>query len=777
MSRRKGLSLSAGKTIIGDRRLLPRIREYLSEMGVERVDTTHLCDHLQESYSEYSRRKKQPFRNLVQKACALLSRDPEERLVRLERAHMRKRRLPIDDRTPESQTDESRDASDADVDEPLVTVKNSNMLNGSLVAVYKSEATVSATPSDKVDGNELPSEDLAQQQNEPSTMESVGRKRKRTKGESNRAEKRVKQGASFHDFSLTQPTATFADIGGKKACLEEVSKLLLHLLHPEVYRHLGITPPRGFLLHGPPGSGKTLLANAIAGELNLPFVRVAATELVSGVSGESEEKIRQLFKYAKENAPCILFLDEIDAITPKRENASKDMERRIVSQLLTCMDELDEFGLLNERGHVFVIGATNRLDSIDPALRRAGRFDREISLGIPNVKERESILRVLCRPLHLSSDFDFEGLAKQSPGFVGADLVALLREASTAAVNRVFASLGEKEDCTAVKEDKKNLLAWLKDTRPLSEDDLQRLFVTIEDFEVALPLVQPSAKREGFATVPDVTWADVGALDEIRKELTVAILAPVRHPERFSALGLTSSAGVLLAGPPGCGKTLLAKAIANESGINFISVKGPELLNMYVGESERAVRQVFERARNSAPCVIFFDEVDALCPRRSYGGDTNVSARVVNQMLTEMDGLSSRKQVFVMAATNRPDIIDTALLRPGRLDRTLYVGVPSAVDRFAILRTLTKNGSRPALHSDVCLKDVAEDERCSNFSGADLAALVREASLGALLVEGTVEDSKDIPLVEKRHFEEAFLKVKPSITEKERQYFSVNNKK
>ncbi|XP_055228221.2 nuclear valosin-containing protein-like isoform X2 [Gorilla gorilla gorilla] len=580
----------------------------------------------------------------------------------------------------------------------------------------------------------------------------------------------------------------FEDVGGNDMTLKEVCKMLIHMRHPEVYHHLGVVPPRGVLLHGPPGCGKTLLAHAIAGELDLPILKVAAPEIVSGVSGESEQKLRELFEQAVSNAPCIIFIDEIDAITPKREVASKDMERRIVAQLLTCMDDLNNVAAT---ARVLVIGATNRPDSLDPALRRAGRFDREICLGIPDEASRERILQTLCRKLRLPQAFDFCHLAHLTPGFVGADLMALCREAAMCAVNRVLMKLQEQqkknpemedlpskgvqeerlgtEPTSETQDELQRLLGLLRDQDPLSEEQMQGLCIELNDFIVALSSVQPSAKREGFVTVPNVTWADIGALEDIREELTMAILAPVRNPDQFKALGLVTPAGVLLAGPPGCGKTLLAKAVANESGLNFISVKGPELLNMYVGESERAVRQVFQRAKNSAPCVIFFDEVDALCPRRS-DRETGASVRVVNQLLTEMDGLEARQQVFIMAATNRPDIIDPAILRPGRLDKTLFVGLPPPADRLAILKTITKNGTKPPLDADVNLEAIAGDLRCDCYTGADLSALVREASICALRQEMARQKSgneKGELKVSHKHFEEAFKKVRSSVSKKD----------
>ncbi|TXT07283.1 hypothetical protein VHUM_03453 [Vanrija humicola] len=495
----------------------------------------------------------------------------------------------------------------------------------------------------------------------------------------------------------------------------------LPLLHPEIYAHTGVPRPRGVLLHGVPGGGKTQLVRCLAGELGLPFITVSAPSIVSGMSGESERTLREHFDEAKKHAPCILFLDEVDAITPKRENAQREMERRIVAQLLTCMDELAA-----SDKPVVIIGATNRPDSLDPALRRAGRFDHEIEMGVPSVEGREEILRVLCAPLSLSGEVDIRWLAKATPGYVGADLTALTTEAGVGAVKRIFESMSAHPG-------------------PLTAEQLGNLVIVPDDFVTALKVVQPSAKREGFATVPDVTWADIGALGNVRDELHMAVVQPIRHPELFSVVGIDAPSGVLLWGPPGCGKTLLAKAVANESRCNFISVKGPELLNKYVGESERAVRQVFARARASSPCVIFFDELDALVPRRDDSMSES-SARVVNTLLTELDGLDTRKAVYVIGATNRPDMIDPAMVRPGRLDKLLYVDLPTSSERLEILRTHTKRTPIDEA-SWQGIASIVTSHQCDGYSGADVAALVREAASlalrGALEAIGAFETESD----------------------------------
>ena len=567
--------------------------------------------------------------------------------------------------------------------------------------------------------------------------------------ESQAKKAKLSQGDESDDIFKTwkRPEERFSDLAGIDSILQDIRELIEYpLTHPEIYAHIGIDPPRGILLHGPPGCGKTLLAKAVGGEIGVPLLSISAPEVVSGMSGESEEKLRKLFDDAVALAPSIIFIDEIDAITGKRDSSTRGMERRIVAQLQTCMDSLNDKS--NQAKPVMIIGATNRPDALDSALRRAGRFDREIALGIPDEAARRAILILMTRRMKISGDIDYDALAAQTPGYVGADLSALTKEAAIIAVNRIFTQLGvtSLEGDTHVE---------------IPEEQLAQLAVEQSDFEAALKKVQPSSKREGFVTVPNTTWDDIGALASVREKLRVSVVEPIRNPQLFRAMGLTMPAGVLLYGPPGCGKTLLAKAVSNESRANFISIKGPELLNKYVGESERGVRQVFQRARASSPCVIFFDEIDALCPKRGMdGGSNGVSERMVNMLLTEMDGLEDRKQVFVIAATNRPDIIDPAMLRPGRLDQLLLVPLPTPDDRLDILQTITR---KTPLAEDVDLRAIAMDPRCERFSGADLSNLVREASLTAIrpaLIAGTPAPS----VVTQANFETALSVVKPSVS-------------
>ena len=549
----------------------------------------------------------------------------------------------------------------------------------------------------------------------------------------NDGEPPAKRRKAAPDVDRSPPThVTLANLGGVDQVIQQLEDLLvLPLLQPEIYSASKIQPPRGILLHGPPGCGKTMIANAFAAELGVSFIALSAPSIVSGMSGESEKALRDHFEEAKKMAPCLVFIDEIDAITPKRESAQREMEKRIVAQLLTCMDDL----ALEKTGGkaVIVLAATNRPDSLDPALRRGGRFDKEINLGVPNEAVREQILRALTREMRLSENINFLHLAKLTPGFVGADLNDLVSTAGSAAIKRLLdtfkiqaTNMDVKNDGATASDKVLGLRRLIKRAKEPIKDGIEAISITNEDFLTALPKIQPSSKREGFATIPDTTWADIGALRPIREELHTAIVEPIRHPEKYRRVGITAPTGVLLWGPPGCGKTLLAKAVANESRANFISVKGPELLNKFVGESERAVRQVFVRARSSIPCVIFFDELDALVPRRDDALSES-SARVVNTLLTELDGLSSREGIYIIAATNRPDIIDPAMMRPGRLETLLFVDLPGKDERVEILQTLSRNLQIPYTDS------IAEVARgCDGFSGADLESLLRKAGYAAI---------------------------------------------
>ena len=523
---------------------------------------------------------------------------------------------------------------------------------------------------------------------------------------------------------------TLEDMGGIDSVVRQLKELIvLPLRRPIFHLNNFFEPTRGILLHGPPGCGKTMIANAFAAKAGVPFITFSAPSIVSGMSGESEKALRDYFEDAKRCAPCLMFIDELDAICPKRENAQREMERRIVAQLLTCMDDLQLEKTRNKA--VIVVAATNRPDSLDPAIRRAGRFDKEINLGVPSQAVREQILRTLTRRMSLEADFNFSRLAKMTSGYVGADLASLVSTAGGAAMRRYMQSLeaaGDESEMETddnqvpVNEEIRKLDKLLKQTEgPEGDEANQKLEITHEDLFSALSEVQPSAKREGFTTVPNTTWADVGALRASREALETAIVRPISEPERYAEMGMAFG-GVLLWGPPGCGKTLLAKAVANESQANFISVKGPELLNKYVGESEKAIRQVFLRARSSVPCMIFFDELDALVPARKDALSESAT-RVINTLLTELDGLDSRTGIYVIGATNRPDMIDPAILRNGRLDVHLFIDVPVKEERIDILRTLARKYPLEAVDND--LAELARE--CHNYSGADLTGLLRQA--------------------------------------------------
>ena len=527
---------------------------------------------------------------------------------------------------------------------------------------------------------------------------------------------------------------SYEDIGGLKEEVKKVREMIeIPLKRPELFEKLGIAPPKGVLMHGPPGTGKTLLAKAVASESDAHFIAINGPEIMSKYVGGSEENLREYFEEAEENSPSIIFIDELDAIAPKREETNGEVERRTVAQLLTLMDGL------KSRGQVVVIGATNRPDSLDPALRRPGRFDREIEIGVPDSEERKEVLEIHTRNMPLSEDVDLDKIANTTHGFVGADLESLCKEAAMRVVRRILPEIQNDEE--------------------IPKEVMEKIVVTGDDFKNAQKEIQPSALREVLVQIPDIKWDDIGGLEDIKQELKEAVEWPLKHPETFQRLGIRPPKGTLLYGIPGTGKTLLAKAVASESEANFISVKGPELLSKWVGESEKGVREVFRKAKQAAPTVIFFDEVDAIASTRS-GNDTDsgVTKRVVNQLLTEMDGLEELEDVAIIAATNRPDILDAGLMRPGRFDRHIQVGEPDEETRLAIFKVHTKD---MPLAKDVDLKKLAKNTE--GYVGADIESVCREAAMLTLRKD---LDAKEIPY---KYFKEAIDKVKPGHNSNEEQ--------
>ena len=545
------------------------------------------------------------------------------------------------------------------------------------------------------------------------------------------SEKPVKEGVS------NIPKVTYEDVGGLGDEVKRVREMIeLPLRHPELFERLGVEAPKGVLLHGPPGTGKTLLAKAVAGETNANFVSIGGPEIMSKFYGESEERLREIFKQAQENAPTIIFIDEIDSIAPKREEVSGETERRVVAQLLSLMDGLEA------RGKVVVIGATNRPNALDPAIRRPGRFDREIEISPPNREGRLDILQIHTRGMPLEGDIELETLADLTHGYVGADLSALTKEAAMHSLRRILPEMDLEME-------------------QIPMDVLSRITVTRDDFLAALREMQPSSLREVFIETPNVKWDEIGGLVEAKRELQEAVEWPLKYASVFEHMSATPPKGVLLYGPPGTGKTLLAKAVATESQANFINVKGPEFLSKWVGESEKAVRETFRKARQASPCVIFIDEIDSIAPVRGGEADSHVTERVISQMLTEIDGLQSLHNVVVIAATNRPDMLDPALLRPGRFDRLVRIPTPDLEGRKQVLRIHT---AKKPLAEDVDLDDLAR--RTDGYSGADLAALTNEAVM--LSIRALVSKNKEITpdqlneaKISMAFFNQALEKVKP----------------
>jgi transitional endoplasmic reticulum ATPase len=560
----------------------------------------------------------------------------------------------------------------------------------------------------------------------------------------------------------------YDDIGGCRRQMAQIREMIeLPLRHPLLFKTLGVKPPRGVLLYGPPGSGKTLIARAVANETGAFFFLINGPEIMSKMAGESEANLRKAFEEAEKNAPAIIFIDEIDSIAPKRDKAQGEVEKRVVSQLLTLMDGL------KGRAQTVVIGATNRPNSMDPALRRFGRFDREIDIGVPDENGRLEIFRIHTRNMKLDEDVDPESIAKDSHGFVGADMAALCTEAAMQCIR-------EKMDLIDIEEE------------TIDAEILASMAVTQEHFKFALGHSNPSSLRETVVEVPNISWKDIGGLIDVKNELRELVQYPIEHPEKFEKFGMSPSRGVLFYGPPGCGKTLLAKAVANECQANFISVKGPELLTMWFGESEANVRDVFSKARAAAPCVLFFDELDSIAQQRggSQGDGGGAGDRVMNQLLTEMDGVGAKKNVFIIGATNRPDIIDTALMRPGRLDQLIYIPMPDYESRLSILRAVLR---KTPLSKDVDLQYLAS--QTEKFTGADLTEICQRAAKlairedimrnierenirkdaiaqGVMDEEAEVEEEDMVPEILPKHFEEAVRNARRSVSDRDLAQYS-----
>ena len=545
------------------------------------------------------------------------------------------------------------------------------------------------------------------------------------------------------------PSITYEDIGGIRNEIARVREMIeLPLRHPELFKRLGVEAPKGVLLHGPPGTGKTLLARAVANETNANFYSIGGPEIMSKYYGESEEKLRNVFEQAEKNAPSIIFIDEIDSIAPKREEVSGEVERRIVAQLLSLMDGL------KSRGKVVVIGATNRVNAIDPALRRPGRFDRELEIGVPDREGRLEILQIHTRGMPLAKDVNLQKLADISHGFVGADLQSLSKEAGMRSLRRILPDIDLSSES-------------------IPSDTLRKIIVTMNDFMDVIKEMEPSAMREVFVEIPDISWDDIGGLESIKQEMQEAVEWPLKYQGIFTFADAVPPKGILLYGPPGTGKTLMAKAAANESEANFISIKGPELLSKWVGESEKGVREIFRKARQAAPCIIFFDEIDAIAPKRGGDfGDSHVTERLISQLLTELDGLEILTNVVVIGATNRPDIVDAALLRPGRFDRLLYVPPPDRDSRIQIIKIHIK---KKPLNDSVDIEKLAD--QTEGYTGADIASLSSAAVMLALREHVSkytdpkeAEEHKEELKIHMRHFEDAMKKIRPLSTQELNMY-------
>ncbi|XP_055817955.1 cell division control protein 48 homolog C [Solanum dulcamara] len=785
------------------------LRGHIESCKNNYLSVEDLVNHLRSSYHKYSREKLLPFTKRVQDVLQFQTSNPnsieevtppkkkpkrdssEQRLQLLEKKHIvnsQKKKQEGDGSssttlasTSDSDDSYSSSSSDAIYGEKLE--EKPDLMKSMLRHTYNQQ--VNNTPqSKKIEYEMVHDNNNEKRKND---MSKGGQRR-------NRATRDLggggREGERFGDSDGNVDGPRFKDLGGMDGVLEELKmEVIVPLYHPQLTKHLGVRPMSGILLHGPPGCGKTKLAHAIANETRVPFYKLSATELVSGVSGASEENIRELFSKAYRTAPSIVFIDEIDAIAAKRENLQREMERRIVTQLMTCMDESHRLVKPDEAegtalptdkrnseaksdgsnggpGYVLVIGATNRPDAIDPALRRPGRFDREIALGIPDENARVQILSVLTRNLRVEGAFDLMKIASSTPGFVGADLAALTNKAGNLAMKRIIDV--RKAELSRELSDGEDTEEWWR--KPWSPEEMEKLSIFMADFEEAAKLVQPSSRREGFSAIPNVKWEDVGGLDSLRHDFDRYIVRRIKNPKDYMGFGVDLETGFLLYGPPGCGKTLIAKAVANEAGANFIHIKGPEILNKYVGESELTIRTLFTRARTCAPCILFFDEMDALTTKRGKEGGWVVE-RLLNQLLIELDGADQRKGVYVIGATNRPEVMDQAILRPGRLGRLLYVPLPSPDERVLILKALAR---KKPIDSSVDLMTIGRDDACKNFSGADLAALMNEAAMVALedkLTAMATSCGDTSSIIKESHFKRALEKVSPSVSDEQIKYY------
>ncbi|KAJ8565536.1 hypothetical protein K7X08_008112 [Anisodus acutangulus] len=789
-----------------DRELRRRIEDCKNDY----LSVEELADHLRSSYSGYSRQKLLPFTKQVQNILQHRNPNPTEevvtpprkkhktkttecRLQLLEAKHIANRQSDGSSSTTLASTSESDDSYSSSEDSDAIygekLEEKPDLMKSILRHTYNQQAN-NTSKSKKIEY-----EVIHDNNNEKRKKIDMSKGRQQLRNGATRdlggGGGEVREGERFGDGDGNVVSGPmFKDLGGMDGVLEELKmEVIVPLYHPQLTKHLGVRPMSGILFHGPPGCGKTKLAHAIANETRVPFYKLSATELVSGVSGASEENIRELFSKAQRTAPSIVFIDEIDAIASKRENLQREMERRIVTQLMTCMDESHRVvkpdddeettlptdkrnseaksdGSNGEPGYVLVIGATNRPDAIDPALRRPGRFDREIALGIPDENARVQILSVLTRNLRVEGAFDLMKIASSTPGFVGADLAALTNKAGNLAMKRIIDV--RKVELSRELADGEDAEEWWR--KPWSPEEMEKLSINMTDFEEAVKLVQPSSRREGFSAIPNVKWENVGGLDSLRHDFDRYIVRRIKNPKDYMGFGVDLETGFLLYGPPGCGKTLIAKAVANEAGANFIHIKGPEILNKYVGESELAIRTLFTRARTCAPCILFFDEMDALTTKRGKEGGWVVE-RLLNQLLIELDGADQRKGVYVIGATNRPEVMDQAILRPGRLGRLLYVPLPSPDERGLILKALAR---KKPIDSSVDLMTIGRDDACKNLSGADLAALMNEAAMVALEDKLTAMDtsSGDISsTIKDSHFRCALEKISPSVSDKQIEYY------